>query len=323
VQATDAESISAAPAAPVRWQYGAPGIVCVPHTAAPATTLRLLPFARWDSTDATGTRYQVTPATLAQARAQGYSIDSCWQLLEQQAGSPPAGWRTELPTPPAPLRLVHTAVLLVDAPALLDRAARARSVRRYLQQRVAPGIALIRPEHIAPLRRALERQNLSCAAPEAPPAAATAGTSAELSAGERAALVVACAHYRQHAPATAPLLPHAGLEARLRAGLTLRLNAAVDAALTELRQPPEPATAPPTPAQLEQTIDALREALHRQRPVELTYDTAGHGELNTRTVRPLALEQRDTSWYLRAYCSARQAERTFRLDRIVAIGSAS
>ena len=49
------------------------------------------------------------------------------------------------------------------------------------------------------------------------------------------------------------------------------------------------------------------------------YDTGGQGAPARRTVRPLALEQRDAYWYLRAYCCARQAERTFRLDRIVAL----
>jgi hypothetical protein len=151
--------------------------------------------------------------------------------------------------------------------------------------------------------------------------------SPDLSPGECAALLIACAFYRRHAPVDAPLLPHTGLEARLRADLTPQLQSAVDTALAALRPPPMesrrmagPATATPAvPAPLERTITTLRAAVAHQHPLELTYDTAGQGALSTRTVQPLALEQRDDTWYLRAYCSARQAERTFRVDRIMAI----
>jgi len=135
-------------------------------------------------------------------------------------------------------------------------------------------------------------------------------------------LLLACAHYRAHASAEALLLPHDGLEARLRAQLTPALQSAVEAGLEALRPPPPPAppgawaTLPPI-----DLLPTLRAALARQDALEVIYDTGGQGAPSRRTVRPLALEQRAGCWYLRAYCSARQAERTFRVDRIVAIGS--
>jgi proteasome accessory factor C len=60
----------------------------------------------------------------------------------------------------------------------------------------------------------------------------------------------------------------------------------------------------------------LRRAIDRQDVVTIAYDRGGQGDWSTRTVRPLALEQHADVWYLRAYCLLRNAERTFRVDRI-------
>ena len=318
--------------ASVRWRYGAPGAIVVPH-GAPAA-LGLLPFVRWAGADAAGTTYQVTPSTLARAERQGWSASQLWLLLAAHMGAAPEGWRAGLESNPG-VRLVRAEVLLVDTPALLKRAGRVRSVAKHLE-RVAPGIALVRHEQRAALLRALERQGIACAVEAGgdeqagelvelqPAPARRCGREErmpELSAGERAALLVACAHYRRHAPADAPLLPHAQLEARLSAGLSPQLAASVETAL-RLFSPSSVATDSDLSMQpLAQSaiLAGLREALERQCPVELSYDTAGQGAPNTRIVRPLTLDERGDTWYLRAYCSARQAERTFRVDRICAL----
>ena len=112
-----------------------------------------------------------------------------------------------------------------------------------MTQRIAPGIALVRPEDCAPLARALARQGSACAVERgdtqdhrmqtsanthesepsvcARPRSSASDTqveesprSVDLSPGEHAALLVACAHYRQHASSTAPLLPNTALEPR-------------------------------------------------------------------------------------------------------------
>ncbi|MFN8505350.1 WYL domain-containing protein [Kouleothrix sp.] len=319
-----ADLLAAAPAAAKRpaprWAYGAAGVVRVPHAADHAATLRLLPYVRWEASDATHTCYRVTAATLARARGQGWSAHDCWALLATHAGPPPAGWSAALPRQPAaPVRLVETTVLQVDDARVLERAAQGRSVRRYLGQRVAPGLALVRPEQVAPLRRALERQGVACTWAGAPPTAQAGSEDGALSPGERAALALAWAYYRAHAPAGAPLLADDGLEARLRVGLSAALAAALDAGLAGLRAPPEAAEAPGRRMAAAQVRAVLERALEQQALVALCYDTGGVGAWSRRTVRPLALEARAEGWYLRAYCCARQAERTFRLDRIGAV----
>jgi hypothetical protein len=250
---TEADAAGAAPAAPPAWQYGHPGALRIPHTSNPAAILRLLPFADWCATDATHSTYQVTTGTLARAASQGWSDTVLWQLLTQQAGPPPAGWRGSLDAPPRRLRLIQTAVLVADAPAVLTRAAQSRSVRRALDTQLAPGIALVQPAQVPALRRALARQDLVLAplTDHAAPPPAVPGD-APLSAAACAALLLACACYRQFAPPDAPYVPPSDLEERLRAGLTPALRQAVTVALTDLPDPAGPTAT--------QVAERLREA---------------------------------------------------------------
>jgi predicted DNA-binding transcriptional regulator YafY len=40
------------------------------------------------------------------------------------------------------------------------------------------------------------------------------------------------------------------------------------------------------------------------------------GQASRRTIRPLRVYQRNTYWYINAYCQRDHAERTFRVDRV-------
>jgi proteasome accessory factor C len=66
---------------------------------------------------------------------------------------------------------------------------------------------------------------------------------------------------------------------------------------------------------LKEHLGALNEALEAQVSVRIRYHNK-RGEAGERLVDPLALESRDTTWYLRAWCHHRQAPRTFRVDYI-------
>jgi hypothetical protein len=332
--------ISEADRAP--WRYGDRGELVVPHTSVDADLLRILPFARWQAADETAITLRFSREDLRRAVGKGWSDTTLWAVLEQRAGPPPSGWRERLASRPAGVRLVQAAVVVADQPAVLERASRARSVRRYLDTRLAPGIALAQPEHIAPLIRALARQDIVVAPPPARPCPPPAA----LTPAECASLLLACAFYRRHAPPGAPLVPHDLLEERLRAALTPQLRAATEPVLTEARPRAAPleasGVAPATrladiplegdstsdihtapDGQCEEpflvdaaTLPLLRAALAAHRPITITYDTAGRGAWSRRFVRPLRLEQRNDSWYLHAYCSTRNAERVFRVDRI-------
>lgn len=60
-------------------------------------------------------------------------------------------------------------------------------------------------------------------------------------------------------------------------------------------------------------VELLGRALDEEFDVKIDYFSRRRGEMNTRRVTPLSL---DAETYLRAYCHARQDERTFRLNRI-------
>ncbi|MDA8217889.1 MAG: exonuclease domain-containing protein [Dehalococcoidales bacterium] len=75
----------------------------------------------------------------------------------------------------------------------------------------------------------------------------------------------------------------------------------------------------PIPA-AEQTVPLppdMAQVIRAGRPLHLTY-LAGDGRCSRRTVQPLHVLDSDGALYLVAFCTLRQAERTFRLDRIIA-----
>ncbi len=69
-----------------------------------------------------------------------------------------------------------------------------------------------------------------------------------------------------------------------------------------------------TPAH-RQTLADLRQALNRQRKIDLVYYDA-KGDATARRVRPLSLDAWGHAWTLTAWCELRADFRAFRLDRI-------
>ncbi|MCB9530591.1 MAG: WYL domain-containing protein [Myxococcales bacterium] len=60
-------------------------------------------------------------------------------------------------------------------------------------------------------------------------------------------------------------------------------------------------------------VELIRRALDESFELQIDYFSRRRGEMNTRRVRPIALE---AETYLRAWCHARRDERVFRLNRI-------
>jgi hypothetical protein len=220
--------------------------------------------------------------TVQVAAASGVLGAQIRELLARRAGEAPDGWGSPEDRAPA-LRLAEGVLLLADAPGDLERALRGRSVRRYAQ-RLAPGVALVRAEHVAAVTRALARQGIAVDRP--PMGGARAGSggalpAAPLAAGECAALLAACACYRRYAPEGLPLVMPATLEARLWRGLTPPLRAAVEAALAVIEGPEAPEAdggtdaAPLPPTTPEAAMRVMQRALTRQRLVMIAYDTGG------------------------------------------------
>jgi hypothetical protein len=232
--ATAHADADAASAPPLAWCYGTLGELQLPHAALDADVLGLLPYARWQATDATSTTYHINARSLAAALRDGQAASVLAALLTRRAGALPADWSALLEQPRATVRVLHTTVVLSDEPTVLAHASQARSVRRYLTTRLAPGIALVEPSQAAALVRALERQSLAVEVQGDP---AVAPPEQAFSPHERALLLASCAAYRAQASDAVPLAALAALEQRLRVGLP--------AALLPAAPPPTSATAAP------------------------------------------------------------------------------
>jgi hypothetical protein len=329
---TDAEDLPTATETTEPWEFGIVGEVRVRQDGQDGAVLGLLPFARFAAADATATIYQINKRTLADATRAGHAVSALRSLLQRQAGPVPSGWDTLLGEAAPAVRVVHAAVVTSTDPAVLSRAAGARSVRRYLGARLAPGIALVEPERAAGLVRTLKRQDLAVeerGAPEvAPPS--------ELTPAECAVLLAVCADYRALVAPEALPPAVAALEDRLRAALPRTL--APPAARSPQPLPAQDTgTAPgplddgaglddPLPGGQEREsgthptdyLAPLRTAIARQRLVRIRYQ-APEKPPSERTIRPLLLEHHADCWYVRAYCMLAQAERQFRLDRIASL----
>ncbi|MFV0433590.1 MAG: helix-turn-helix transcriptional regulator [Leucobacter sp.] len=94
----------------------------------------------------------------------------------------------------------------------------------------------------------------------------------------------------------------AELARRTAAKLRDALGAA-DPALTVTADPQDP------------RIPVIVAAIDAARVLTFDYRDAA-GAITSRVVDPIALEQRSGTWYLRAYCRDREAERTFRVEQI-------
>lgn len=174
------------------WQYGTDGTIRVPHHAGSSPVLGLLPAAHWIAADAVATTYQITPQTLAVARSSGSSSAVVAAHLTAQAGPLPLSWRVLLDIPSDRVQLITTTVIHADTPAVIDRAARQRSVRRSLGSRPAscscrpiespasgvPSPASTSPSRAATIRRSHRpQQGLRPSAPCCgPPARAISGS---------------------------------------------------------------------------------------------------------------------------------------------------
>ncbi|HEX2110296.1 MAG TPA: WYL domain-containing protein [Gaiellaceae bacterium] len=79
----------------------------------------------------------------------------------------------------------------------------------------------------------------------------------------------------------------------------------------ELRETPEPAVT----SEEEQIVRTLTEAIEQRRLVEIEYLAVGE-ETSVRVVEPYSLERRLPYWYVHTWDRTKDAERSFRLDRM-------
>ena len=78
-----------------------------------------------------------------------------------------------------------------------------------------------------------------------------------------------------------------------------------------------PQTAEPRAARAEEKlVGSLSEGIRQQRLVEIEYQKEGEESLSTRIVEPYMLERQLPNWYVHTWDRTRDAQRSFRLDRM-------
>jgi len=294
------------------WHLLDPGLLVIAAADLDADVLALVSFARWESASDAGATYRIDMQTLARASAVGHARSTLRALIERRSGPLPTAWEALLAAPTPAVRIVHAAIAIADNAQILDRAARRRSVRRYLADHLAPGVALVEPGAAPGLGRALARAAIAVTVAGDPRVAPPA----ELTPSECALLLAACELYRASGPATGQALEL--LAERLRAQLpaTRAANAPPDNG--EQAEPNVALVALPAEPPLDPVAE-LRAAIAGRRAVGIAYQSAQASAPTPRTVRPLRLELAGEHWYLAAFCLVKQQELTFRVDRIHAM----
>lgn len=309
---------SAAPPAP--WQLR-DDLLCVPF---PPDWSTLWELEAWLTPDAPG-RYPLTDAALVRAAGHMPLADVIPILERGLACALPAEWHVRLANQPA-ARLLPGALLEIEGPDRWDSLQRSRSLRRELRE----GYSLSRrhlwiaPERVARLAARLHRHGLIAARdlPPAPPAHDDPPALACLPASDRAFLL-ALVQSAEHIAAFPS--PPSGLAEHLAAELPAPLRAAAIRQAESICQrlsPPRPIHPepddPPLPAP--DLVAALRDCMEREEALDILYHAPAHPTAELRRITPLRLEARGVRLYLIAYCHARRANRTFRLDRLALPG---
>lgn len=272
--------------------------------------------------------YRLTQIGLLRALRRAYTVEGIVALLEALSDEP-------LPLPVFTLldewgaaygevTIRPITLLQVRDPALLRQLAAARRVRALFGETLSDRAVSVDASRLTQLLSALERRGLmprvETALTDSPPI-----DTADLTPHERAHIVAALELFAalvEEMP-NAPPPPYALLE-RWSPSLTPAerdaASRAVQAVMDRLRRAGRPAVRRPhLPSPAGPLLEHLEAAIAAGETVTITYYTASRDHTTTRRITPLRLEWRGETAYCVAHCHVRDAERVFRVDRIVEI----
>ncbi|MBK9094024.1 MAG: WYL domain-containing protein [Anaerolineae bacterium] len=270
------------------------------------------------------------PDDLALALASDTTLDAVLQLLSDAAGRPIAAdeyatlrrWAAT----PAPITIHRLTVLETTDPAHLTALTTRRTLRPLLGRTLNRRLIVIPDRHLPRLIGRLRllgiphRLTIPNAAGGTRPGKPKIANSGYL---YLAGLVFQQLNRFTDLPVRLPAAILDQIAAGLPPETASDLHALAEELLTRLQTAFDGYSGPPLdnphPVNLADTQARLTAAIAGEHSVELTYWTAGRGELTHRRVDPYRLETRGAVTYLIAYCHLRRAERVFRLDRILAV----
>ena len=283
--------------------------------------------------DAAG-RYCLTRERFLRAMQRGYTLEDFLALLERGTGDALRPielgtlyrWAEDFEQ----VRIYPALLMTVRDPALLRELCAVRRIRQKLGKTLSARTITVNASRLDQLLRQLEKRGIvpQLERPPTPGDAGRAQHAAPLPSADRVSIVAAlhCAALLRDALGLNFHLPFP-LVRDWEDALSQAERDAVAALLDEterrLRDRLTPSHAeyhPPFP--IAPLLPILEEAIARRATVEIEYHPAGDRPVTVRRVDPLRLEQRGRlgTMYLIAFCHLRGEERTFRVDRIAAVG---
>lgn len=285
-------------------------------------------------------RYRLDAALIRRALDHGISLATLRNFLENLTAAPlptqVSVWLDANTRNYGQITLRRATLLQVKDPARLTELVRSKQIRECFQQTLSPRAVIVKSTRLKNLLRRLawrgEQPRIEIHDP--PPLAGSHSlkefdnpTLAHLDLAARLVHQLADFIPTEYRPPYSVLLE---LEQRL----TERDRESITALAAEFKQTSDSKQkAPSRRSTLETTegdlkpaaekvelyLSQIQTALAHNQPFQITYYSPYTDETTKRVVEPLRLEYRDNTVYLIGYCRLDQAERTFRVDRILKI----
>jgi hypothetical protein len=306
-------------------------LVLIPPLAKPTHLAHLAPFCQWlpPQFPALEQRLLLSEERVGQAVARGTPLAQILYHLQEALGQPPSRRQQQRlrlwAQAGQQVRVRHLTVLETSDPQLMGRLRSRRLIRRHLGDALSPTRSMLNPAGLPALLHTLRALGLYAAAPPSPEPAESSPSQSSLSQADASRVYLAGLVYQAlgaHVPLLVPL--SAEIMADLAGQLTPAQREAAEhtaaQVLEQLRAALQGYLALPAwqaPGTPEDVLPTLEEAMAGGQDLILTYWGAGREQASVRRVTPYWLERRANTLYLIAYCHLREAERVFRVDRIV------
>lgn len=288
------------------------------------SVLAVLAIAPWCDLQS-GPCLCLTPASLTRALAQGAQLSDLFALWQRWLTSPLSSEQQALLRTWANVvrwaELRSALLLHTNFSSDLDALWEDRAARSHLDQRLAGDLASVRSSDPVRLVRALQARNVVLRRSDLASTPTPTADQPTLTKGDHWWLYTAALLHRDLASRlglpSPPGATLAALQAILGPAELAAARAAAQAASEALQHVVDGPAGLPVHILLEQVEECLLAAIEAGELVRLVYWSPWHHETTQRCVRPLQLQWRGDHRYLVAFCLLANAERTFRLDRII------
>ncbi|MDW8318528.1 MAG: WYL domain-containing protein [Anaerolineae bacterium] len=304
--------------------------LALPANASPPLAA-MLHLADWAEL-APGPRLRFTPASLARSLGRDQALSGLrglWHRFVTPPLTDAQHAQLKARADQMPWVELHTALLLrTSSPKALEALWADPRVRPHLAQRLAGDLAVVRSPRLGRLLRVLTARGYAlrtASAHQGPDRGAD--TALAPKPGDRWWLYTSYLVHRLLAEQIGLSMPPGALQAGLAAGLDPAQQAAAqeaaEAAVNAVRSAMEGPPAAPASLPLSEVEDYLLAAIEADQPVHIVYWSPWQNAATERCVRPLQLHWRGDHRYLLAFCLRANAQRTFRLDRILHLSPCS